>query len=171
MKQNMGQKEWNKVENGQSLIEFAASLVLLLIILAGIVDLGRAIIFNFVLENAAQEGIVYGTSFPTDCNQIAFRIADNIEHTLVTSMVKAEVSIENNKVSGGYSACGDIDASDVYATKIMKIKLSTNMKISMPFLALFIGQPCDDPSLGNQCIPLSITTTGVILRPPPPTST
>jgi hypothetical protein len=147
-----------KKEHGQSMVELAISLVLILVILAGIFDLGRAIIAYLVLQDAAEEGIVYGISFPTDCNQITSRIRGDVNTTLIKSQVMVAITIQNT--SGNYTSCYSIPYAQVYAGRIMHIKITTNFPITMPFLGTI---------LGRQTIPLAVTTNGVILRPPPPT--
>jgi len=149
------------------MVELAVSLVLLLIVLAGIFDLGRAIITYFILQDAGEEGIVYGMSFPTDCNQIDLRIRDNIDENFVTSSVIVNVGIQSNDMTT-YIPCYSIPYAQVYAGKIMHITITDYFQITMPFLTVFIntsGCPSDTPN----CIPLVITTNGIILRPPPPT--
>ena len=47
-------------EKGQSLIELAFGIVVLLILLAGIVDIGRLLFFYISMRDAAQEGAVFG---------------------------------------------------------------------------------------------------------------
>ena len=148
----------NRAESGQSLVELAASLVLLLVVLAGIVDIGRAILAYFVLQDAAEEGIVYGTSFPGDCNQIDLRIRNNVAHNIVPSSITVNIMIQGN--SGTYISCYTIPYTQVYAGKIMRIEITDAFPITMPFLGTI---------LGSQTIPLKVTTNGVILRPPPPT--
>jgi len=148
----------HSLEAGQSLLELAVSLVLLLIILAGIVDLGRAILSYFTLQDAAEEGIVYGVAFPTDCNQIVLRIRSDLTNTLVRDTYTINVGIED--ASGNYTSCYSIPHDQVYASKKMQIILEYKFPISMPFLGAFTGQE----------IPMTITTNGVILRPPPPTT-
>jgi hypothetical protein len=169
-------KKWQKgsiqhiknVERGQSLMELAVSLVLLLIVLAGIVDLGRAIVSYFILQDAAEEGIVYGTSFPTDCNQITLRIRGNIDQNLIKAPVNVSITIQNDSLND--ISCYSIPYAQVYAGKIMRITVTMEFVITMPFLGTFLGQPCTNMlSVGKQCIPMTITTNGVILRPPPPT--
>jgi len=144
-----------KQEKGQSLVELAISMVILLILLAGIVDLGRAIIMRFIIQDAAEEGIVYGTSFPTDCAQIEARIRDNIPNSIQESTTfTMEIKIYPDDIS-----CYSIPYANVYAGKILRITIDYNFPISMPFLATFTG---------SQIIPLTITTNGYILRPPDP---
>ena len=48
----------SNTERGQSLTEFAISLVFLLTLLAGIVDLGRMFFAYIIIRDAAQEGAV-----------------------------------------------------------------------------------------------------------------
>jgi predicted secreted protein len=55
----------NKRERGQSLVELAISLVIMLWLLSGAVEFGLAF-FQFVqLRDAAQEGALYGSTHPT----------------------------------------------------------------------------------------------------------
>ncbi len=53
-------------QKGQSLVEFALVLPILLIIISGIVDLGRAMFLWSNLSNAAREGSRYGAANPGD---------------------------------------------------------------------------------------------------------
>lgn len=50
-------------QNGQSLIEFALSSVVLLLLVGGLVDIGRAIFVNETLSTAAREGARHGAWF------------------------------------------------------------------------------------------------------------
>lgn len=145
------------MQKGQSLVELALSMTLLFILLAGIVDFGRAIMAYFVLQDAAEEGIVFGTSFPTDCNQIFDRIHNNIDNQINNNNTIIDVRIEDD--AGVFQTCYAIPFEQVYAGKLMRIKITNDFPLTMPFLGTIIG---------GQTIPLTITTNGVILRPPPP---
>jgi Flp pilus assembly protein TadG len=61
-------------ERGQSLVELALSLPLLLLILLGTVDLGRAFFDYVELRNAAREGAGYGARRPEDRPGIEERV-------------------------------------------------------------------------------------------------
>jgi Flp pilus assembly protein TadG len=50
-------------ERGQSMVEFALSSVVLLLLVGGLVDIGRAIYINEALGNAAREGARHGVWF------------------------------------------------------------------------------------------------------------
>lgn len=53
-------------EQGQSLMELAISLLLILLLLAGAVDLGRAFFTYSALRDAAQEGAAFASISPND---------------------------------------------------------------------------------------------------------
>ncbi|TME53242.1 MAG: pilus assembly protein [Chloroflexi bacterium] len=50
-------------EGGQSLVEFAVSSVILLLLVGGLVDIGRSIYVSEALSNAAREGARHGAWF------------------------------------------------------------------------------------------------------------
>ena len=61
-------------ENGQGLVEFAIGITFLLVLLAGILDLGRAYFSYIALQDAAQEGASYASIAPTDITGIRERV-------------------------------------------------------------------------------------------------
>jgi Flp pilus assembly protein TadG len=62
-----------KREKGQSLVEFALLLPILLIILIGVVDLGRMYYAYTVITDAAAEGATYAAMNPNDVAEIENR--------------------------------------------------------------------------------------------------
>ncbi len=60
----MRKPKLNPGEAGQSMLELAISFVILLILLAGVVDLGRAFFAYSALQDAAQEGASYASLNP-----------------------------------------------------------------------------------------------------------
>jgi len=60
-------------EKGQSLVEFAIILPLLLIVLAGVLDLGRLFYSYVAVTDAAAEGAAYGALNPGDTAGIISR--------------------------------------------------------------------------------------------------
>ena len=61
---------------GQSIIEFAITIPLLLIMLVFIFDLGRATFYYSSITNSAREGARYGIIKPDDKNGIQQRVED-----------------------------------------------------------------------------------------------
>jgi Flp pilus assembly protein TadG len=56
----MKRSDFSNSERGQSLMELALSMTFILILLAGVVDLGRAFFTYITLRDAAQEGAAFG---------------------------------------------------------------------------------------------------------------
>lgn len=78
---------------GQSLVEVAMLMPLLVLILAGILDLGRAYMTLVALRDAAAEGAAYASLHPTYTTQIVQRAA---------SSSSALVSLEPTMVDVAY---------------------------------------------------------------------
>jgi hypothetical protein len=54
----------NRWERGQSFVEMAFGMVVLVILLGGLIDLGRAFLILVSVENAAGEGALFGATHP-----------------------------------------------------------------------------------------------------------
>jgi Flp pilus assembly protein TadG len=65
-----------KSQKGQSLVEVAVAMPILILIVAGILDLGRAYFTYIALSDAAAEGAAYAAIHPNDTTQILERAAD-----------------------------------------------------------------------------------------------
>ncbi len=130
-------------EKGQSLVEFAFSLVFLLILLAGIADLGRALFTYLALRDAAQEGALYASLNPTQTSAIKDRVYNASDHVRdLSSELIITVSLDG-------AAC----AGNGVTVKVTH----TNFPITMPFLGTF---------LGSQRIKISASVSDTILTPP-----
>ena len=140
-------------EKGQSLIELSAAVVVLLWLLAGIVDVGRAIFTQFSMQDAAEEGIIYGTSNPTHCDQIRERVQFNMTHEVLPDNIAVVVTIQNKY--GVWESCEAINPVDVYYGELMRIRTTQTFMMTMPFLA-------------GTSVPLNAVAEGMILRPQPP---
>lgn len=105
-------------ERGQNLVEFALVLLLLLLLLAGVVDLGRAFHSYIVITNASREGARYGSHFPAHRTGIVeavqretigtgvLIIADNIQVAVPNparsgDTIRVEVAFDFPTVMGG----------------------------------------------------------------------
>jgi Flp pilus assembly protein TadG len=63
----------SKPERGQGLIELAIALPVLLLLLLGVLDLGRAYYALVSLKDAVGEGAQYAAAYPTRTDQIKLR--------------------------------------------------------------------------------------------------
>jgi len=131
-------------EKGQSLVELAFAIVLLLVLLAGIIDLGRLLFFYISLRDAAQEGAVFGQINPRSCSQISNRINEVMGNSLTTP---PDIVIDGISCY----AAADYDNRSCSGKEI-KIVLSAPFKFTMPLM-------------GGRTINLTTEIRGTILRP------
>jgi Flp pilus assembly protein TadG len=90
-----------KTRRGQSLVEFALILPVLLLIMFGVVDLGRAFYISVVLSNVAREGARYAalnpTATATDIRQAALAEAGGAGVGLAEGNIDLTLPIERGK--------------------------------------------------------------------------
>ncbi|MRR31684.1 pilus assembly protein [bacterium] len=148
-------------QKGQSLTEMAISMVILLILIAGIFDVGRAIFTYMSMRDAAQEGASYAAIIfmkgkddtrsnaqilSDGCAAVRTRTMDNIEdpNTAVTTLVNG---INCTSASITRDACAGHEA---------RVTVELTIPVTTPFIGAFIG---------TQDITLRATATDTILRP------
>ena len=129
-------------ERGQSMIELALVITILMILLAGTIDLGRAMFVWLAMRDAAQEGAAYGSINPTDDGGINQRVLDNLDQ------VVPDISVITIQTSNDGDLCLGHDIQvDVYYNEF---------PLTMPFLGWV---------LNSQTIVLHATINDTILRP------
>jgi len=136
-----------KSERGQSLVEFAISLVIILWLLAGAVEFGIALFQYIQLRDAAQEGALYGSINPTDKAGIETRVkaASNSPIDLANDLgVNVQVTYPDG-------ACDVADS--------VKVRIEYPHQIFMPFATLFTG--------GSTTINIGAEVTDTILTRDP----
>ena len=147
----------NKSEQGQSLVELAISIVILIYLLSGAVEFGLAFFQYVQLRDAAQEGALYGSLNPTDNTNIEKR-ARNASTSPVdlsdTSQVDVSIYVDSTLIWKNGSTQGTTThACESYG---LQVTVSYSHKIFMPFIPQFIG---------SSTIPLNATVTDTILSP------
>jgi Flp pilus assembly protein TadG len=127
-------------ERGQSLLEFALGLVILLVLLAGVVDLGRAFFTYMSLRDAAQEGAAYASFCPLDSdggrNLIVERVRSSSDFPLDLSA--PEVQVNCTYLATGV-ACDTNGATVTPGTMVHVEVVYPDFHISMPFIGGFLG--------------------------------
>jgi Flp pilus assembly protein TadG len=103
-------------EAGQSMVELALTLTLILILLAGTMDFGRAFFTWIEMRDAAQEGAVYGSFCPN--GNIEARVRDNL-----------------NPI---YTYVVDIDKPDISTGSPITVNVTTHLPLTVPFLSTVI---------------------------------
>lgn len=147
MKRNMTIHFVSKSERGQSLVELAISLIVLLTLLAGAVDFGIALYSYVSIRDAAQEGALYASIHPTEFDNILDRVRTSSDTPVDLSAFPDE-DITITLI--GAAACEGNGAS-------IQIDVSYDYQLIMPILPEILGVPE---------IPLTATVTNAILQPP-----
>jgi len=149
-----------KSASGQSLVELAVSLVILLYLLAGAAEFG-IIFFQYVqLRDAAQEGALYGSIHPTEFALIEARARDSSASPINLDVAPATtVKIYINDVlvrENGVDKVAVVDVEDTACeANAVAVHVSYDHKIFMPFLPRVIGS----------IVPLNGIVTDTILTP------
>lgn len=133
-----------KSERGQSLVELAVSITVILLLLAGAVDFSIAYFSFAAMQDAAQEGALYGSVNPTDTAGIITRVrraSSNPVDLEDTGLVDVNVTLIGDACEGN-----EVRVNVVY-----------DYPISMPFIGAIIR---------SQTITLNASVTDTILQPP-----
>ena len=133
-----------KSERGQSLVELAVSITVILLLLAGAVDFSIAYFSFAAMQDAAQEGALYGSVNPTDTAGIITRVrraSSNPVDLEDTSLVNVTVTLSGDACEGNE----------------VRVNVIYDYPISMPFIGAIIG---------SQTITLNASVTDTILQPP-----
>lgn len=156
----MKKREQNsKKEKGQALIEFSFSLIFMLILLAGVIDIGRAFFAYMVLRDAAQEGASFGSVARTaqadsiPCNAIENRVRTT--STNPVDLQSGDIAIDVN-FSGVQCTTAAVTAACFGRDVEVKVSYA-NFPLVTPFLGAIIG---------SQTIPISATVVDTVLTPP-----
>jgi len=132
-------------EHGQSMVELALTITILMVLLAGTIDLGRAFFTWLAMRDAAQEGASYGSINPTDNAGIESRISSNLDQIIPPGKYAVSINI--------------IGSPCLKATTQNSIQININYQefpLTMPFLGTI---------LGSQTMPIDATINDTIIAP------
>ncbi len=138
-----------KSQRGQSLVELAISLTVILMLLSGAVDFGMAFFSYTAIRDAAQEGAASGSFNPTDSAGMIMRVRK--QSTNPVNLNDASKVTVSASIIG--ASCQGVTGG---TTNAVQVTVKYNYPIIMPFLGLI---------LNSQTIPLSATETDTILSP------
>jgi Flp pilus assembly protein TadG len=131
-----------KNEKGQSLTELAISMTVILLLLGGLVDLGRAFFTYMAMRDSVQEGALYGSINPTLTQEIKNHVRNS------SDMMQNMLSDDDISVQIIGTACTG-NGIRVQATY-------PDFPLTMPFLGVV---------LGGQTIAIRAEVTDTILSP------
>lgn len=127
-------------ERGQGLVEFSISIMFMMTLMVGVLDLGRAFFTYLSMMDAAQEGAAYAAIEPYDVDGIRQRVRAASSGTVTF------VDIEDDQI--------DVIA---YCCRCAGHPITVHISTNFTFVAPFIG---------GKTIPLSVRVTDTILAPP-----
>ena len=130
-------------ERGQSLVELAMSLTVILLLLSGAVDFSIAYFSFAAMQDAAQEGALYASINPTDTDGIVTRVRS--ASTNPVDLANEDGVDVNVSLSGDACEGNEVTINVIY-----------DYPISMPFIGAIIG---------SQQITLNASVTDTILQP------
>lgn len=153
-------KRQDRSERGQSLVEVAISLPIILLILLGTIDFGMALFTYVVLRDAAQEGALYGSLDPGNTAEIEIRARGISPHDPDTPAYSAIDLSNKDLVDVSIKMIGDNcqGLTNDVANEV-RVSVSYDYPVLMPF---------SEQIIGSRIIPLEGTATNVILQPPCP---
>ena len=139
---------------GQSLVEMALFLMIILFVLGGAVNFGIGYFSYVAIRDAAQEGAIYASIHPP---------YDGAAETAIRYRVKNSASPYPVDLQALPASNISIVADEgTEAGRPISITVTYNYQLTLPFITLLIGtNSC------GACIPLHATATGVILVNPP----
>lgn len=136
-------------EKGQSLVELALSITVLLVLLAGVVDLGSIFFQYMAMRDAAQEGASYASVYPSACSNVEARVMANLHNDDPTE-VHVDILVDG-------VACADATAANACAPRDVKVTVhQPAYELMMPMIGTFVG---------SQTIDLKASITNTILSP------
>jgi hypothetical protein len=155
----MKRNNFTASERGQSLVELALSLGVILMLLSGAINFGMALFSYVAIRDAAQEGAMYGSLYPCTGTGCALDNAAEIRnHVRSASTHPVDLaSFPDSQIDVEYTTSGKMcEGITSGAVHGIKVTVKYDQPIVMPFAGIFFG---------GQTIPLTASVTDTILTP------
>ena len=136
-------------EKGQSLVELAISLTVILLLLLGAVDFGIALFQYVAIRDAAAEGAIYGSFKPDKVDGMKYR-------AIAASSDVMALTLDNVGVIINGSNCQGYDASTPPKPNSVTVSITYDHLLIFPMVGSMIG---------TNKITLRANATNTILTP------
>lgn len=166
----MNEKDgWEQIERdagcrgrsrGQSLVEFAFSLVILLILVAGIFDGARALFTYLSMRDAAQEGALFASIEPGDDGNICQRACGG--SNLVNDLCDTSNYCHSSNIDISVTYSGDTCMGNDGSGNPNSVRVTIDypaFQLTMPFIGAAIGS-------SDNTVPISASVMDTIIAPP-----
>jgi Flp pilus assembly protein TadG len=147
---NLISSKGKKTERAQSLVELAISLMIMLMLLLGAIEISLALFQYVTIRDAAQEGALYGSINPTDSNGIKVHAVKAADDVLVLDNTAVTVEVPLGSCEGLTTVSG------VATPNSITVKVVYLHNIAFPIVG---------PMIGTNTIPLTASATNTILQP------
>jgi Flp pilus assembly protein TadG len=151
----------NSKEHGQSLVEFALSLTILLILVVGVFDVARALFTYLSMRDAAQEGALFASFEPANTTAIVERTcaASSMLEVLDCQAIadcagSCDISVDVN-LSG--AACMETEGG--VQNDVEVVVSYDHFPLTMPLIGQIVGAD------GNYSIPIRASIIDTIIAP------
>lgn len=171
-------RRWSRPEHrGQSLVELAITLPVVLLIVVGTVDLGRAYFMTINMENAVKEGAFYGARNPqcdsdatagcSDPKTVQWRVEQELDGVGTSSFTVKCFVPGTTGFTGAGKALADCEDGDLYY-----VALTAPFGLITPIMSNLIGGSI---TLSSDAIAVVLTDFAsggeVVIPTPAPTPT
>jgi hypothetical protein len=132
-------KRIDQRERGQSLVELAVSFMLVMFVLAGAVDFGRAYFDVIALRDAAQEGVIYASLNPDAETEIEDRVKQSSSAPIDMSTFSAD-DIDVSWSDPTHKCAGFYDNGGTLESYAVTVSVEYDFVFTMPMIQnLFPG--------------------------------
>ena len=151
-------KRSDRRERGQSLVELAISLTIIIWLLAGAVDLGSALFAWIALRDAAEEGALYGSIRAVDDldSDGKYDVGEPVNITGIVARVRQSSTNPVNLSDTTNVTVNVATSATPCAGGTVTVTVVYNYHIKMPLTGAIIGR---------DTIPIRASATNTILRP------
>ena len=139
-----------KRQRGQSLVELAISLTVILLLLTGAVEMGLALFQYVTMRDAAQEGALYGSLEPDDVAGMEERARAAANDVIRLDVAEIDVTYSNPAL---IAQCEGLTSGVPHS---VTVTITFEHPVTMPLIGAWIGNSID----------LTASVTDTILQPP-----
>lgn len=122
----------------------AFTVVLLVMLVCGVVDLGRALFTYIGVQDAAQEGAIFGSFKPADQAEIVDRVVGSVEYPQLTAM-NVDVSCPAGSPTGGHEIAVEVSYTVDLITPVIGQMLGGSIDLSRTFTGETFLSECLTP--------------------------
>jgi hypothetical protein len=158
--------ERQALEQGQSMVEFAVGVMIVLTLLAGIIDFGRAYFAYIALRDAATEGAIYASVCPRHGNLVEQHVRDSSAQPVDLTSSDVSITCEYILDANGDGVINGLDLPFPACDGSTAPTPGLNLRVSVVYDNFPITMPMLGAILGKQTLTLRAEATESIMQDP-----